>query len=85
MEKDFTTDDISLYYVMRCAICHHLHNLKNIKNTHGRLILLQPETLLKVTLLHGSFSRFLNCTNGTKLRKASHVVFYDFKLQGKYS
>ena len=28
---------------------------------------------LKVTLLHGCFSRFLNCTNGTKLRKASHM------------
>ena len=28
----------------------------------------------KVTLLHGYFSRFLNCTNDTKLRKASHVL-----------
>ena len=27
--------------------------------------------LQKVSLLH--FSRFLNCTNGTKLRKASHM------------
>ena len=31
---------------------------------------LKPATLLKVTLLHGCFSRFLNCTNGTKSRKA---------------
>ena len=30
-------------------------------------------TLLKVTLIHGCFSRFLNCHNGTKLRKASHI------------
>ena len=30
-------------------------------------------TLLKVALLHGCFSRFLNCTNGTKSRKASHM------------
>ena len=30
--------------------------------------------LLKVTLLHGFFSRSLNCTNGTKLRNASHLV-----------
>ena len=29
----------------------------------------KPATLLKVTLLHGRFSRFLNCTNGTKSRK----------------
>ena len=34
---------------------------------------LQPATLLKVTLLHGCFSRFLNCTNGTKSRNASHM------------
>ena len=33
----------------------------------------QPATLLKLTLLHGCFSRFLNCTNGTKSRNASHV------------
>ena len=26
-----------------------------------------------ITLFHGSFSRFLNCTNGTKPRKASHM------------
>ena len=34
-------------------------------------------TLLKVTLLHGCFSRFLNCMNGTKSRKAPH--FYKIK------
>ena len=28
-----------------------------------------PAILLKVALLHGCFSRFLNCTNVTKLRK----------------
>ena len=33
----------------------------------------QPAALLKVTLLHGYFPRFLNCTNGTKLLKASHM------------
>ena len=31
-------------------------------------------TLLKVTLFHGCFSRFLNCTNATKSRKASHII-----------
>ena len=29
----------------------------------------KPATLLKVTLLYGCFSRFLHCTNGTKLYK----------------
>ena len=30
-------------------------------------------TFTKVTLLHGCFSRFLKCTNGTKSRNASHM------------
>ena len=49
-------------YVVRCAIWCHLYNLKTMKNTH------------KLTLLHGCFSRFLNCTNGTKSHNASHIV-----------
>ena len=32
----------------------------------------KPATLLKVTLLHGCFSRFLNWTNVSKLHRASH-------------
>ena len=35
---------------------------------------LEPATLLKVTLLHGCFLRFINCTNGSKLRKASPII-----------
>ena len=27
-------------YVMRCAIWYHLYNLKNVKNTDGRVLLL---------------------------------------------
>ena len=30
-------------------------------------------TLLKLTLLHGCLSHFLNCTNATKSRNASHI------------
>ena len=30
-----------------------------------------PANFLKVTFLHGCFSRFLNCANGAKSRKAS--------------
>ena len=36
--------------------------------------LLKRENLLKVTLPQGCFSRFLNCTNGTKSRKALNIV-----------
>ena len=32
-------------------------------------------TLLKVTLLHGCFSGFLNCTSGTKSRNAPQIYF----------
>ena len=33
------------------------------------------EGLLKVILLHGCFSRFKNCTNGTKSRKTSPIRY----------
>ena len=32
-----------------------------------------PAALLKVTILHGCFSRFLDCTNSTKLRNAPQI------------
>ena len=32
-------------------------------------------TLLKVTLLHGCFSGFLNCTSGTKSCNAPQIYF----------
>ena len=60
--------------MVRCAIWYHLYNLKNVKNTHGGVLIIVPATLLKLTLLHGCFSRFLNCTNVTKSRIASHIV-----------
>ena len=34
----------------------------------------KPATLLKVAFLRGCFSRFSNCTNGTKSRKASDIL-----------
>ena len=34
---------------------------------------MKPATLLKVTLLHGCFSRILNCANYTKSRNAWHI------------
>ena len=55
----------SIIYVVRYAIWYHLYNLKNVK----------PATLLKLALFHGSFSRFLNCTNGTESRNASHLKY----------
>ena len=34
---------------------------------------LKPATLLKLALLDGCFSRFLNCTNDTKSCNVSHI------------
>ena len=34
----------------------------------------EPATLLKVTLLHGCFSGFFNCTNGTKMAQCITYV-----------
>ena len=40
------------------------------------MLFLESATLLRVTLLHGCFLRFLDCTNGTKLRNASHIYIH---------
>ena len=60
-------------FTIRCAILSHLYNLKNVRKTHGRVLL-----LLKETLVHGCCSRFLSCTNDTKSRKASHCLWIAF-------
>ena len=57
---------------MLCAIWYHWHNLKNVKNINGGVLLFQPATLQKVTILQGCFSNFLNCKDGIKSHKASH-------------
>ena len=46
--------------------------------TFSKVAGFQPATLLKVTLLHECFSRFLNCTNGTKSSKTSHIQNFHF-------
>ena len=61
---------------MFCLILYYLYNLKNLKNTHLGVLLL----VLKVTLLHWWFSRFLNSTNGTKSRKESHMFSGRWKV-----
>ena len=43
-----------------------------MKNTNGMVLLLACN-FTKVRLFHGCFSRFLNCTNGNKPSKASHM------------
>ena len=50
-------------------IWQHLYNLKNVKNTRGRVLILVM--LPALTLLQGCFTRFLNCANDTKSCKTS--------------
>ena len=64
-----------MQFVLRCAVWYYSYNLKNVKNTHGGVLLLVKlqDSLLKITLLHGCFSRFLNCANGIKQRNPPHL------------
>ena len=62
---------------MFCEIWYRLYNLKDVNGGKNRawrsVTLVKLLDILKVTLLHMCFSCFLNCTNGTKSRKASHI------------
>ena len=58
---------------MRCAIWHHSHNLKNVKPPMDQCYFYQS-CRLKVTLLHGCFSRFQNCLDGFQMRKWSRLT-----------
>ena len=67
--------------MVRWEICYDLYKLKNFKKIHGWVLLLvklQAEAcnFTKSKLLHGYFSRFLNCTNGIKSHKASHSIIF---------
>ena len=63
---------------MLSAIWYHFCNLKNVKNSHGRVLL-----LVKLQALSCSFTKsktspcvfftLPHCTNGTKSRKGSHA------------
>ena len=44
--------------VMRCAIYYHLHKLKNVKNTHGGVLLLVK---LKAKACNSTKSNILPC------------------------
>ena len=65
-------------FVIFCAIFYHLYNSTNVKNTRGGVILFVASNFAKSNAVHGCFSRFLNCTNGTKSQNASHLYLMTF-------
>ena len=72
------------YYVMLYAIWYHLKNFKNVKNTHGRVLLVVKLQASACNFTKSNTSSwvilyfFLNCTNRTKSRKASTIFFQMF-------
>ena len=71
MNSFVDTNECQLLYVMLSAIWYHLYILKNVNNAHGGVSLL----VKLVTLVHGCFFTFLNCTDGMKSRNAPHIRF----------
>lgn len=53
-------------YEALCVVWCHLYIFKNIKSTQGGMLLLAK-------LQAEVFFHFLNCKNGTKCRKVSHI------------
>ena len=54
--------NVILLHMMLCAIWYHLHNLKNVKNTNGGVLLLVK------------LQAPVNCTNATKSHNAPHTL-----------
>ena len=46
-------------HVMRCAIWYHLYNFKNVKNTHGGVLILVACNFTKINTSSWVFFRFL--------------------------
>ena len=65
---------------MLCRVWYHFHNLKNMKNTHGGVLLLAKNNLPPWVF----FSCFLNCTNGTKSCRVPKFIPKNTLKTGRY-
>ena len=68
----------NMVYAMLCVICYHLHDIKNMKITHGEVLLLVILQALSCNFTKSNtppwvFFTFFICTNGTKSRNESHI------------
>ena len=66
-------------FVMLRVIWYHLHDLKNMRNTHRGVLLLVKLQASKCNFTKSNsppwvFFTFLNCTNGTKPCKTYHLT-----------
>ena len=71
-----TRDNLRSQQTFTCSLStieKHMKTKSMKKRAFCSNLKLQPATLLKVTFLHGCFSRFLLCTNDNKSRKAPHI------------
>ena len=55
---------------MLCAIWYRLYNLKIVRNIRGGLL-----PLVRITLLHGCFFKFLKLRQWYQTRKAFYIKF----------
>ena len=73
---------LTIFERFSCQINNALDNLvpfvqfkKREKHPWGSVTLVKfRQTLLKLTLRHGCFSRFVHCTNDNKSHKASQIT-----------
>ena len=66
---------------MSCKIWYHLSNLKNVKNTHGIVLLLAFAcNFTNISTPPWVFFTFLNPTNGKKLRDRLQFIFFYIRL-----
>ena len=65
-------------YETLCAIYYHLYNLKIVKNTHGRVLILEKLQAKSNTPPRESYSCFSKCANSTKaLNTSVHYSIYN--------
>ena len=66
------------------SILNHLCNLKNVKNTHGKVLFLAKlqklAMLLKVRLLHGFFFKIFKLYNDFCMHRTDYMENYNFCL-----
>ena len=67
--------------VMLCAICYYFYNFIKREKHPRRSAKFSKVAGLKLTFLHGCFSRFLSCTKGTKSCKAPQIMIISHAIK----